>query len=119
MATNIEKHASYEAKNGKTYKIHAAHFLGNVGNHFGYLMVMHSHEHEFEYTLLIPRDVLLKKWKLPNRTKEEDALIELGIALAKLELDKSNEQTGFKLMLPAHRIQDTLRKTLDSLGSLQ
>lgn len=111
----IEKHVTYEAKNGKKYKINAANFLGNVADNYGFLFTVSSPNQAFEFTVRVPRSVMLKKWKLPNRAKEEEALAHLGYALVKRELDRSNEQTGYKINFMESMAKDTLEKTLKSL----
>lgn len=110
-----EKHFSYEAKNAKKYKVNASHFLGNVGDSYGFLFTIAGHDGEFEFMVLVPRDLMLKKWKLPNRAKEEEALIQLGSALVKKELDRSNEQTGYKINFTEAMAKSTLEKTLEAL----
>lgn len=110
-----EKHFSYEAKNGKKYKINAANFLGNFGDTYGHTFIVSGNDGEFQFMVRVPRNVMLKKWKLPNRTAEEQALIQLGALLVKRELDRSNEENGFKILLSESMAKDTLAKTLQAL----
>ncbi|GEM_PF-2614630 len=115
MSEKIEKHFSYEAKTRKKYKINAANFLGNFGDNYGYLFTVSSHDGEFEFMVCVPRSIMLKKWKLPNRAAEESALVQLGLALIKRELDRSNEQNGYKILFNDSMAKENLHKTLHSL----
>jgi len=110
-----DKHFTYDAKNGKKYKVSASHFLGNIGDSYGYLFTISTHSGAFEFVVRVSRDAMLKKWKLPNRTKEEETLIHLGGVLVKRELDRSNEQNGYKINFTDSMAKETLEKTLKSL----
>ena len=110
-----EKHFTYEAKNGKKYKINASNFLGNFGDTYGHMFTVSGHDGEFQFMVRVPRNVMLKKWKLPNRTAEENALVQLGAILVKRELDRSNEQNGYKILFAESKAKDTLAKTLQAL----
>ena len=110
-----EKNFTYEAANGKKYKVHASHFLGNFGDTYGYMFNISSENGEFSFMIRLPRNIALKKWKLPNRTEEEQALVLLGNALVKKELDKGNERHNTQILLTESMAKPTLEKTLQSL----
>ena len=115
MSEKLEKHFTYEAKNGKKYKVLASHFLGNVGDTFGHMFTIVGPDGEFSFVVRVPRSLALKKWKLPNRTEEEKALILIGGVLVKKELDRGNEQDKYQINFAESSAKDTLHKTLQAL----
>lgn len=113
--TLTDKHIAYETQNGKKYKINADYFLGNIADCYGYMFKVTCEHAEFNFMVKLPRAVALKKWKLPNRTEEEKALLALGQALIKKELDRGNEKDGYQITLTESMAKETLEKTLHSL----
>ena len=103
---------TYESKTGQKYKITPSHFLGNIADCFGYLFTIDGAGGEFRFIIRLPRDIALKKWKLSNRKEEEAALVDLGYALSKRELDRGNERDNAQITLPADLAKETLKKTL-------
>ena len=110
-----EKHFTYEAANGKKYKVNASNFLGNFGDTYGYMFNISSENGEFNFMVRLPRSIALKKWKLPSRTEEEHALVLIGNALVKKELDKGNERNNTQITLTESMAKPTLEKTLQAL----